>query len=246
MGEQQPLDFNTWSREYRGMRGQLADTAENRRLMLDLQRGYGDYRKQFEPAIVQQAKLPDGSDVAVVNGQVVRDARPKFETFVDDKGFKSRLNLDTGLVERVTNATGQPVKQSTKATQITPLDIMQMTPEQKQIYYDRLARGEDPDAMPAALPTPEAAMTNSMAFQGVPARAAYETNMPTGVAAPALSGAMGAGPGISMTPAPAAPAPTNAPAASAVFSAAQYKQMTGQDLPPGDYADAKGRPFSIR
>jgi 1-acyl-sn-glycerol-3-phosphate acyltransferase len=52
------------------------------------------------------------------------------------------------------------------------------------------------------------------------------------------------------TPAPT-PAMTNAPApvaapTPAVFSAARYKQMTGQDLPPGDYTDANGRPFSVR
>lgn len=68
-------------------------------------------------------------------------------------------------------------------------------------------------------PTPEAAMTNSMAFQGVPAGGAFETNMPTGVAAPALSGAMGAGPGITMTPAPPPAVRTNAPAGSGFRSA---------------------------
>jgi len=42
----------------------------------------------------------------------------------------------------------------------------------------------------------------------------------------------------------AAPLPgTNAPA---VFSVQQFEQMTGQPLPPGDYQDAQGRPFSIR
>ncbi len=41
-------------------------------------------------------------------------------------------------------------------------------------------------------------------------------------------------------------APTLAPDRP-VFSAAQYQQMSGgQQLPPGDYADANGRPFSIR
>jgi hypothetical protein len=30
------------------------------------------------------------------------------------------------------------------------------------------------------------------------------------------------------------------------FSRAQYRQMTGQDLAPGEYADANGRPFLIR
>jgi hypothetical protein len=49
----------------------------------------------------------------------------------------------------------------------------------------------------------------------------------------------------SPTPAAVTNAPTPAPT-PAVFSAAQYQQMTGQQLPPGDYADANGRPFSIR
>jgi hypothetical protein len=229
MGEQQVLDFNTWAREYRGMRGRLANTAENRRLMLDLQRGYGDYRKQFEPATVQQATLPDGSVAAVVNGQVVRDARPKFETFVDDKGFMSRLNLDTGLVERTTNAAGQPVKGSGKKAEVTMMDVMQMSPEQKKTYYDRLARGEDPAAgMPSPTPTPDPGMTNSMAFQGVPARAAYETNMPTGVAAPTMSpDAMGGGGGISMTPVARATAvgPTNAPAPASASGFASAEEV---------------------
>lgn len=218
------MDFDTWLQQ-KGHTGFLPD-AVARKL-------YDDFVKENTPAAVQKAKLSDGSVVDVVNGQVVRDARPKFETFVDDKGFKSRLNLDTGLVERVTNATGQPVKQSTKTPEVSMFELMQMTPEQKQIYFDRLARGEDPTAAPAATPspTPEAAMTNSMAFQGVPARAAYETNMPTGVAAPALSGAMGGGQGITMTPAPASAAPTNAPAAAPsspeeIRAAYQRKQIS--------------------
>jgi hypothetical protein len=51
------------------------------------------------------------------------------------------------------------------------------------------------------------------------------------------------------TPEPTPGAVTNAatPAPTpAVFSSAQFQQMTGQQLPPGDYADAQGRPFSIR
>jgi len=56
-------------------------------------------------------------------------------------------------------------------------------------------------------------------------------------------------PAATPMPSPTAAAATNAPTPAptpAVISAAQYKQMTGQDLPPGDYADANGRPFSIR
>lgn len=63
----------------------------------------------------------------------------------------------------------------------------------------------------APSPTPEAAMTNSMAFQGVPARGAFETNMvtPAAAAAPQMPGVMGGDQGFIMAP---APAPTNTPA----------------------------------
>jgi len=73
-------------------------------------------------------------------------------------------------------------------------------------------------------------------FGGV---AASPTPAPTPAATPAAT-PMAGPPAAVATNAPA-PAPT-----PAVISAAQYKQMTGQDLPPGDYADANGRPFSIR
>lgn len=48
-----------------------------------------------------------------------------------------------------------------------------------------------------------------------------------------------------MTNAPAAPAATPAPTPQ-VFTAAEFKRMTGRDIQPGDYTDANGRAFSIR
>ena len=56
---------------------------------------------------------------------------------------------------------------------------------------------------------------------------------PTPAPTPAMTNASAA--------APAAPAPT-----PAVFTAADYKRMTGQDIAPGDYTDANGRPFTVR
>jgi hypothetical protein len=52
------------------------------------------------------------------------------------------------------------------------------------------------------------------------------------------------------TPMPAM-AGTNAPVPAATpmgetFTREQYRQMTGRDLPPGEYDDAQGRPFLIR
>ena len=54
------------------------------------------------------------------------------------------------------------------------------------------------------------------------------------------------------TPMPAmagtnAPVPVAAPTPMGeTFTREQYRQMTGQDLPPGEYDDAQGRPFLIR
>jgi hypothetical protein len=47
------------------------------------------------------------------------------------------------------------------------------------------------------------------------------------------------------TPTPA-PVPAATPAATRVFSREEFKQMSGQDLAPGEYEDAKGRPFTVR
>jgi hypothetical protein len=84
-----------------------------------------------------------------------------------------------------------------------------------------------------------------------------------GPAPSGLLGFLGVGGGGAPTPSPtpmATPMPTPTPAAAAMtnasapaptpmgetFSREQFRQMTGQDLPPGEYADAQGRPFLIR
>jgi hypothetical protein len=85
---------------------------------------------------------------------------------------------------------------------------------------------------PAAAPAPSR-IKEFFGFGGQPSPTPAPTPAPTPMAKPEAAGA-------AMTNAPtAAPTP-------AVFSVQQYQQMTGQQLPPGDYADANGRPFSIR
>lgn len=196
----QPLSFNAWARERRQMSGQLPDTPENRRFLLDLKREHADYLKQFEPAIVQTATLPDGSQAAVVNGQVVRDSRPKFETFTDNEGYKAILNLDTGLVQRATNSQGLPVKETAKKSGPS----FMIGPDGRPMFMP------DSMALPEASPTPAPASVAPMGA-GV-----YETNLPTPVAAPNLSPmAMGAGTTMGMSPMTNAPAPVAAAAAPA-------------------------------
>lgn len=141
------------------------------------------------------------------SAQVLPEERFK-EGPIDKDGTQLVFDPSKGDYFPATNrATKSPVKPKVKASGFTIGPNGQIIP----------AGMMEPEATPS--PTPEAAMTNSMAFQGVPSRGAYETNMPTGVAAPAMAGAMGGGGGITMTP---APAPTNAPApASSGFASAE-------------------------
>jgi hypothetical protein len=93
-------------------------------------------------------------------------------------------------------------------------------------------------------------LADIMAAMGGGASAPMEEESP-GVLS-RIFGGVASSPAPTPTPTPApTPAMTNAPApvaapTPAVFTAAQFKQMSGQDLPPGDYTDANGRPFSVR
>lgn len=83
----------------------------------------------------------------------------------------------------------------------------------------------------AVKPDPKSnAMAELLAAMATPTPSPIPSPSPTPAATPTMTNA---------------PAPVAAPT-PAVFSAAQYKQMTGQDLAPGDYQDANGRPFSVR
>jgi hypothetical protein len=130
------------------------------------------------------------------SAQVLPEGRFK-EGPVDKDGTQLVFDPSAGKYFPATNAaTGMVVRPKAKSSGFT------IGPN-GQIIPAGMAE-EEPS------PPPDPGMTNSMAFQGVPARSAYETNMQTGVAAPALSGAMGAAPGISMTPVARATAATNA------------------------------------
>jgi hypothetical protein len=132
------------------------------------------------------------------SAQVLPEERFK-EGPIDKDGTQLVFDPSKGDYFPATNrATKSPVKPKAKTSgfaigpngQIMPAGMM------------------EPEATPA--PTPEAAMTNSMAFQGVPSR---EATMPTMPAKTLSSGVMGGDQGISMTPvAQAAAAATNAPA----------------------------------
>lgn len=68
------------------------------------------------------------------------------------------------------------------------------------------------------------------------------TPAPTPMATPAAAPAATPMPAMAGTNAPV-PAPTPM---GETFSREQFRQMTGQDLPPGEYLDAQKRPFLIR
>lgn len=158
------------------------------------------------------------------SAQVLPEGRFK-EGPVDKDGTQLVFDPSQGKYFPATNAaTGTVVKPKAKSSGFT------IGPN-GQIIPAGMAE-EEPT------PTPDPGMTNSMAFQGVPARAAYETNFPTGLSAPNMDGAMGPGPGIGMTPVARATAvgPTNAPApaGAAGFSSAEEVLAAAQrgQLPP--------------
>lgn len=116
---------------------------------------------------------------------------------VNDKGTPMVFDDTTGQYFPATNAaTAAVIKPKARASGFTIGPNGQILPTGMM----------EPEATPS--PTPEAAMTNSMAFQGVPASSDYTTNMPTLPAKTLSPGTMGDSGGISMAP---APSPTNAP-----------------------------------
>ena len=205
--------------------------------MLDLERQYDDYMKQFDgpsfrPSAIAVTNPINPADVAAFvytsPSSVQQFPQQTFkEGKVDDQGTPLVFDDATGMYFPATNrATRAPVKPSegAQAAQFVMVDGKPTL----------VSPGMNPSPTPTPTPTPSAASTAPMAA------GAFETNMPVPVSAPAASSAMGMG-ALAAAPAPAAAAP-----APAVFSPAQYKQRTGRDIAPGDYVDANGRPFTVR
>lgn len=165
-------------------------------------------------------------------GSAIPFPQPSFkEGKVDDQGTPLVFDDTTGMYFPATNkSTRAPVKpQANQQVQFVPGPNGTLIP---------MMPGLTPTNTPTPTPDPAAV---------APARSGtFETNMLTPASAPMLSPqAMSPAQGMSMTPT-AAPAPAApAPAAPRVFTRAQYKQMTGQDLAPGQYENAKGQPFDI-
>jgi hypothetical protein len=124
--------------------------------------------------------------------------------------------------------------------------------------------GNDPgrpvaQAEPQATPVPTAGRSNrsasallTAALQDAPqpmatprpqlptgGRVAFEEAMPMDVAPSPPPDSVLAGSSAAAAPTPV-PSPT-----PGTFTREQFKQMTGQDLAPGEYQDAKGRPFFV-
>jgi hypothetical protein len=184
-------------------------------------------KSSFQPAIVN-VPVPGSTNTVPAfmssanSATLMKDVAPKVTYKPDADGNLYAIEGTTAAV--VTNTQGQPIKVDPKSSRLE--DLMNLMgqggaePEQGPNFIDRIFGrvAASPTPTPAPSPTPEA------------------TPMPS----PMPSPTPGTAPLQGQTNAPAAmPTP-------AVISAADYKQMTGQDLPPGDYADANGRPFSIR
>jgi hypothetical protein len=189
----------------------------------------GGGSKSFEPAIVPVTN-PITQEVSPAfmssanSATLMRDTQPRVQYKPDKEG--NLLAIEGTLANYVTNNTGERIKIDPKSNALADALAAMAGPQG--------GAPQESGGFLSGLFGGGAAVTN--------APTATPTPMPTPMASPTPE---------QRTAGPAVPTGgTNAPAAMptpAVFTAEQYKQMSGgQQLPPGDYADANGRPFSIR
>jgi hypothetical protein len=189
----------------------------------------GGGSKSFEPAIVPVTN-PITQEVSPAfmssanSATLMRDTQPRVQYKPDKEG--NLLAIEGTLANYVTNNTGERIKIDPKSNALADALAAMAGPQG--------GAPQESGGFLSGLFPGGAAVTN--------APTATPTPMPTPMASPTPE---------QRTAGPAVPTGgTNAPAAMptpTVFTAEQYKQMSGgQQLPPGDYADANGRPFSIR
>jgi hypothetical protein len=181
--------------------------------------------KSFTPSIVTVTNpTTQAAEQAFMSSpnsaQLMRDTQPRVQYKPDKEG--NLLAIEGTLANYVTNNTGERIKIDPKSNALADaLAAMAgphgSAPQESGGFLSGLFGGGAPVTnAPAPMPTPMATPAATPAATPMPAMAG--TNAPVPVAAP-----MGE-----------------------TFSREQFRQMTGQDLPPGEYADAQGRPFLIR
>jgi hypothetical protein len=216
----QPLDFNEWGRQVMGLTGKGVTQPQMDALMKE----YTKYRQGFNAPPVQETTLSDGTRVAVLGNtmQVLREPTPKQSLELGQDGNLYVVDPMTGSATVVTNQAGQPFGAQKKANSMAEL----------MAAMSGGGAGGPPPA-PA-----QGGTLFSRIFGGVQASPSPTPEpMPTPTPMPSPT------PEMQRTAGPAVPTMTNAPGA---FSREQFRQMTGQDLAPGEYQDAQGRPFLIR
>jgi hypothetical protein len=178
--------------------------------------------KSFTPSIVTVTNpTTQAAEQAFMSSpnsaQLMRDTQPRVQYKPDKEG--NLLAIEGTLANYVTNNTGERIKIDPKSNALA----------------DALAAMAGPQG---GAPQESGGFLSGLFGGGAPVTNA-PAPMPTPMATPMP------------TPTPAAAPMTNAPVPvptpmGETFSREQFRQMTGQDLPPGEYADAQGRPFLIR
>jgi len=216
--------FNNWLKtpKDQGGAGLAVGTPLDKTTYNMLMREYVKGTSSFQPPSIVPVTNPITQEVSPAfmssanSATLMRDTQPR-TTYKPDKDG-NLLAIEGTSANYVTNNTGERIKVDPKSNRLE--DLM-------------AAMG----GMGGQAPAEESPGILSRIFGGVPA-----TNAPTATPTPMPTATPAPTPAMTNAPAPVAtPAPT-----PAVFSAADFRQMTGQTLPPGDYEDAQGRPFTIR
>jgi hypothetical protein len=182
--------------------------------------------------------------------------RDSWELREDADNNLIRVNANTGLAMAMTNAQGEPVKVAPKTGRSSRYDDLAMFLENsRQLRGTPLLDPDLVDSITAPKQDAQPGMIRQMVNRLLPWSAPTAAQPQTNAAAPMnlstpedirtawQAGQLSDEEAVGLLRRQPGPQPA---AQTDVFTQQQFQQMTGRDIPPGEYTDANGRPFTIQ